>query len=133
MRVLVIEDNADLRDYLRVALESQGHEVRTADNGRSALPYLEGHQVDVVVTDIYMPEMDGIETVAMLQQRFPEVRVIAMSGKPASHVPVMEELFWRSFVMRWIHKPDFLKVVPAEVGIKALAISSVFARKASMA
>src|SRR5688572_24342031 len=33
-------------------------------------------------------------------------------------VPVMEELFWRSFVMRWIHKPDFLKVVPAEVGIK---------------
>jgi CAAX prenyl protease-like protein len=40
-------------------------------------------------------------------------------------VPVMEELFWRSFVMRWIHKPDFLKVVPAEVGIKALAISSV--------
>lgn len=92
MRVLVIEDNADLRDYLRVALESQGHEVRTADNGRSALPYLEGHQVDVVVTDIYMPEMDGIETVAMLQQRFPEVRVIAMSGKPASHVPVMEEL-----------------------------------------
>jgi CAAX prenyl protease-like protein len=40
-------------------------------------------------------------------------------------VPVMEELFWRSFVMRWIHKPDFLKVVPAEVGVKALAISSV--------
>jgi uncharacterized protein len=40
-------------------------------------------------------------------------------------VPVMEELFWRSFVMRWIHHPDFLKVAPAQVGIKALAISSV--------
>ena len=92
MRVLVIEDNADLRDYLRVALESQGYDVRTADNGRSALPYLEGHDVDVVLTDIYMPEMDGIETVAMLHRRFPGVRVIAMSGKPATHMPVMEEL-----------------------------------------
>lgn len=40
-------------------------------------------------------------------------------------VPVMEELFWRSFVMRWIRKPDFLQVAPASVGIKALAISSV--------
>jgi DNA-binding response OmpR family regulator len=92
MRVLVIEDNGDLRDYLRVALEGQGYEVRTADNGRTALPYLEDHAVDVVVTDIYMPEMDGIETLAMLQQRFPRVRVIAMSGKPATHVPVMQEL-----------------------------------------
>ena len=49
---------------------------------------------------------------------------VRLSGA-ALLVPVMEELFWRSFVMRWIHKPDFLKVVPAEVGIKALAISSV--------
>jgi hypothetical protein len=40
-------------------------------------------------------------------------------------VPVMEELFWRSFVMRWVQRPDFLKVAPAEVGVKALAISSV--------
>jgi CAAX prenyl protease-like protein len=40
-------------------------------------------------------------------------------------VPVMEELFWRSFVMRWIHNPDFLKVAPAMAGLKALAISSV--------
>ena len=92
MRVLVIEDNGELRDYLRVALEAQGYEVRTADNGRTALPYLEGHGVDVVLTDLYMPEMDGIETLATLQQRFPRVRVIAMSGKPSTHMPVMEQL-----------------------------------------
>ena len=92
MTVLVIEDNAELRHYLRLALESQGYEVVTADNGRTALPYLEGHGVDVVLTDIYMPEMDGIETILELRQRFPSVRVIAMSGKPATHLPVMEEL-----------------------------------------
>jgi uncharacterized protein len=40
-------------------------------------------------------------------------------------VPVMEELFWRSFVMRWIQKPEFLKIAPTEVGFKALAISAV--------
>jgi CAAX prenyl protease-like protein len=50
--------------------------------------------------------------------------VVRLAGA-ALVVPVLEELFWRSFVMRWIRRPEFLKVAPAEVGIKALAISSV--------
>jgi uncharacterized protein len=53
-----------------------------------------------------------------------QVAAMRLAGA-ALVVPVMEELFWRSFVMRWIRKPDFLKVAPAEVGLKALAISSV--------
>ena len=92
MRVLVVEDNADLRDYLRLALESQGHEVRTADNGRIALQYLQRDGIDVVLTDLYMPEMDGIETTVELRRHFPTLPVIVMSGKPATHTPVMEEL-----------------------------------------
>lgn len=91
MRVLVIEDNGELRAYLRVALESQGYEVLTAENGRSALSFLEGHKVDVVLTDLFMPEMDGIETLAELRRRFPGIKVIAMSGKPTSYAPVVAE------------------------------------------
>src|SRR5213595_3808823 len=82
MRVLVIEDNADLRDYLRLALGAQGYEVLTAKNGREALGYLNGHVVDVVLTDLFMPEMDGIETIAAVRRHFPKVRVLAMSGRP---------------------------------------------------
>ena len=93
MRVLVIEDNVDLRDYLRLALESQEYEVLTARNGQEALGYLNGHPVDVVLTDLFMPEMDGIETVAALRKQFPDIRVVAMSGRPGvDYLAVAREL-----------------------------------------
>jgi DNA-binding response OmpR family regulator len=93
MRVLIIEDNADLRDYLRLALESQDYEVLTARNGQEALGYLNGHPVDVVLTDLFMPEMDGIETIARLRKQFPDIRVVAMSGRPGvDYLSVAREL-----------------------------------------
>ena len=93
MRVLVIEDNAELREYLRLALEMQDYQVLTAEHGRAALAYLDGHRVDAVVTDLFMPEMDGIETVAALRKQFPEIRVVAMSGRPGvDYLAVAREL-----------------------------------------
>jgi DNA-binding response OmpR family regulator len=93
MRVLVIEDNVDLRDYLRLALESQEYQVLTARNGQEALGYLNGHPVDVVLTDLFMPEMDGIEVIATLRKQFPGVRVVAMSGRPGvDYLTVAREL-----------------------------------------
>ena len=102
MRVLVIEDNDGLRDYLRVALETQEYEVLTARDGQEALAYLNGHPVDVVLTDIFMPEMDGIEIIAALRKQFPEIRVIAMSGRPGvDYLSVARELG----VTRTLRKP----------------------------
>lgn len=93
MRVLVIEDNPDLRDFLRLALEAQNYEVLTAAHGHEALAYLNGHRVDAIVTDLFMPEMDGIETVAEVRKRYPGVRVIAMSGRAGvDYLPVTREL-----------------------------------------
>ena len=93
MRVLVIEDNADLRDYLRVALESEKYEVLTARNGQEALSYLNGHPVDVVLTDLFMPEMDGIEIIAALRKQYPNIHVVAMSGRPGvDYLAVAREL-----------------------------------------
>ena len=93
MRILVIEDNLDLRDYLRLALETQGYAVLTARNGQEALGYMNGHPVDVVLTDLFMPEMDGIETIAALRNLFPNVRVVAMSGRPGvDYLTVAKEL-----------------------------------------
>jgi CheY-like chemotaxis protein len=93
MTVLVIEDNPDLRDYLRLALEAEAFKVLTAANGREAIGYLNGHQVDAIVTDLFMPEMDGIEVIAAVRQRFPNVRVVAISGKPGvDYLSVAREL-----------------------------------------
>jgi len=92
IRILVIEDNPDLREYLRVALQAQEYEVLMAANGQEALSYLNGHRVDAIVTDLFMPEMDGIETVAAVRKLFPEVRVIAMSGRAGvDYLPVARE------------------------------------------
>jgi CheY-like chemotaxis protein len=93
MRVLVIEDNADLRDYLRQALKLEGHEVLSARNGKEALGMLDGQAFDAVITDLFMPEMDGIETIAALRRRLPEARVIAISGRPGvDYLTVAREL-----------------------------------------
>lgn len=93
MRVLLIEDNADLRDYLRLALEAEGCVVLPAHNGKEALGLLNGRAIDAVVTDLFMPEMDGIETIAALRRQMPHVKVIAMSGRPGvDYLAVAREL-----------------------------------------
>jgi len=93
MRVLVIEDNPGLRDYLRLALESQGYQVLSARHGKEALSLLDGHAVHAVITDLFMPEMDGIETIAAVRRKLPNVKVIAMSGRPGvDYLAVAREL-----------------------------------------
>jgi CheY-like chemotaxis protein len=93
MKVLVIEDNADLREYLRQALKLEGHEVLSARNGKEALGMLDGKAFDAVVTDLFMPEMDGIETITALRRRLPDARVIAISGRPGvDYLTVAREL-----------------------------------------
>ena len=93
MRVLLIEDNADLRDYLRLALRSEGYQVLTARNGKEALGLLDGQDLDAVITDLFMPEMDGIETISALRRKLPNVKVVAMSGRPGvDYLTVAREL-----------------------------------------
>jgi CheY-like chemotaxis protein len=61
MRVLVVDDEPEYRLIMRSILTSEGHEVVLAENGEDALEKLEGGGIDIVVTDIYMPVMDGIK------------------------------------------------------------------------
>jgi DNA-binding response OmpR family regulator len=79
-RVLVVEDNDDARTVIQLALETEGFEVAVAENGRHALAALRACGARIVITDILMPEQDGVETIAQLRAEFPEVAIIAMSG-----------------------------------------------------
>jgi DNA-binding response OmpR family regulator len=83
-RVLVIEDNDDFRALLQIALEAEGFGVVTASNGEHGLRLLAQAPTDVVITDIFMPGKEGIETIAELRKQFPGVRIIAMSGRPSA-------------------------------------------------
>jgi CheY-like chemotaxis protein len=79
-RVLVIDDEPSVRDLFQHALETSGYDVVTAANGNSALRLLRDTTVDLVVTDLVMPEKEGLETVRELRRDFPQVRILAVSG-----------------------------------------------------
>lgn len=80
MRILFIDDDAMIRETAREMLESTGHEVIEAENGRRGLDKYRKQQVDVVITDIIMPEKDGLETILEIRGVDPNVRIIAISG-----------------------------------------------------
>lgn len=79
-RVLVMDDEEDLRRVLVRVLEGAGHEACQAANGADGLREVKAHPVDLVVTDLVMPEMDGLEFMRELGRLRPGTRVIAISG-----------------------------------------------------
>lgn len=79
-RLLVVEDDGDLRDLLRRMLERAGFDTVGAGNGREALLQLNVEQIDLLITDIAMPEMDGVELMRVVKRDRPDLPIIALSG-----------------------------------------------------
>jgi DNA-binding NtrC family response regulator len=79
-RILLIDDDADFRTRLRRTLQKAGYEVAEAGNGQEGLKQMSESLVDLVLTDIIMPDMEGVETVMHLKRTHPELKVIVMSG-----------------------------------------------------
>jgi CheY-like chemotaxis protein len=78
--ILVIDDHDELRGTLRAILEGAGYEVREASNGREGLACCQAHAIDLVITDLLMPEQEGLETIQQLRTIQPIPKIIAMSG-----------------------------------------------------
>jgi CheY-like chemotaxis protein len=79
-RILVIDDDEDARAVLRRMLEAAGHSVLLASNGAEGLKLQRISKSDVVITDIFMPEKEGLETIRELKDLDPEIAIIAISG-----------------------------------------------------
>lgn len=79
-RILIIDDEEELRRIMRTVLERDGHEVLEARNAIEGLRQYDDATVDLVVTDIMMPESDGFEAIIALRRDFPSVKIIAVSG-----------------------------------------------------
>jgi len=78
--ILVVDDDQFVRSLLRAVLECQGYSVIEAENGAEGLQAYQTKPADVVITDIQMPGMDGLEMGIELRRAFPTARIIAMSG-----------------------------------------------------
>ncbi len=80
MRILLIDDEPMVCELVETMLSAAGHAVVVAANGRIGLEQLETSDIDLVLTDIIMPEVEGIEMVMTIRKRFPDKTIIAMSG-----------------------------------------------------
>ena len=78
--VLLIEDDDFVKNMLKQTFEREGYDVATASNGRIGLRLYQSNPFDVVITDLIMPDMEGIETITHLRKINPSVKVIAISG-----------------------------------------------------
>ena len=78
--ILVIDDEADVRDGIKRVLDRAGFSVRAIDNATDAMTELERQATDVVITDIIMPKVNGVDAIERIVREFPRVRIVAISG-----------------------------------------------------
>jgi DNA-binding response OmpR family regulator len=83
-RILAIDDDPDMRTLLEQTLTSAGYQVVLAADGREGIERQRKAPADLVITDIYMPNLDGLETISQLRHHFGKVAIIAMSGRETS-------------------------------------------------
>ena len=79
-RILVADDDDAIRHILKEYLEKAGYDVLVAQNGAEALKLGRATPIDLLITDILMPEKEGLETIMEFRRQFPSVKIIAMSG-----------------------------------------------------
>jgi CheY-like chemotaxis protein len=97
-RVLVVDDNADMRLTTKLLLEAEGYVVEVAANGAEALDIQRNRPAHILLTDLFMPEVDGLETLQRFRATYPAMPVIVVSGgsstgrQQADHLSVAREL-----------------------------------------
>lgn len=79
-RILLIDDDESFRGLLRMVLTHLGHEVREAGDGKEGIAFYVREGADLVITDIVMPEKEGLETIMELRRKLGAKKIIAMSG-----------------------------------------------------
>src|SRR5690349_5324034 len=91
-RILIVDDEEPSRDLCRMFLESDGYVVETCDRGDKAIAMLESKRFDLLLTDLSMPDMDGVELVKQVKYHYPSTNVVIMTafGSVASAVESMK-------------------------------------------
>jgi CheY-like chemotaxis protein len=91
-QILIIDDEDTVRDMLRDILEPEGYVILDAPNGQKGLEIYQSETIDLVITDIMMPEKDGFETISELHQIKPDIKIIALTGYGLHNLPIAFDL-----------------------------------------
>lgn len=112
LRLLVVDDDAALLELNRVVLTNQGYEVTTADNALAAMELLKQQPYDLVLSDINMPEMNGIEFTEAVMEIHPDLPIVLITG--FGDVEMAKEAIQRG-AMDFLHKPISVKNLPSVI------------------
>lgn len=92
-KLLILDDEEAIRRTLRRRLEAEGYDVVEASSGRGAVETVRREKIDLVITDILMPEREGLETIRALRKAFPALHIFAMAGNVEAHYLVSARAF----------------------------------------
>ena len=113
--ILVVDDDPVLRRLVTLALERAGHTVLACENGRQAIQYLGQGHTDLLITDIIMPEMDGVETVRAARRLRPDLPILAMSGggsfEPGDYLKIAQTFGATAILPKPFHPPALAELV----------------------
>jgi YesN/AraC family two-component response regulator len=113
--ILVIDDDEQIRDVLKLMLEHEGYIVDTAENGFEGVNLYKEKGADLVITDILMPGMGGVQTIMELRLISPDVKVIAISGgdqiAPEYYLRVIKNLGTLHEMKKPINREELIKAI----------------------
>ena len=108
IRILLAEDDEAMRTYLVRALENAGYSVAAVDRGTAALPLLEAEDFDLLLSDIVMPEMDGIELAQRCSETSPRTKVMFITGFAAVSLRPNHQLPQSKVLSKPFHLKDLV-------------------------
>ena len=119
-RILIIDDDVQILDMLRQTLECEGYEVVDASNGKEGIRLYRENPADLIITDIFMPEKEGIEMIIELKRDFPDVKIIAISGggriSPEEYLCMAKKLGARYTFSKPVEREKLLAAVRKLIG-----------------
>lgn len=120
-RILLAEDDEAMRTYLERALQNAGYDVAAVDRGTAAIPLLENEQFDLLLSDIVMPEMDGIELAQKCNAISPLTKVMFITGFAAVTLKASREQPDAKVLSKPFHLRDLVMEVHRAIGGEAQA------------
>jgi CheY-like chemotaxis protein len=114
-QVLIVEDDAPVRTSLTMLLQASGYEVRTAASGLEALELLKAANPAILLSDLNMLEMPGLELLSLVRQQFPGLPVVAMSGDYETRDDVPGGMIADAFYAKGYCSPGILLRILAEI------------------
>ncbi|MEA1969434.1 MAG: response regulator [Thermodesulfobacteriota bacterium] len=121
-QILIIDDEPQIRSMLKKILEREGFDIIVASDGKEGMKLFERNPVDLVITDLIMPEKEGIEIILELRKGYPDVPIIAMSGggqnSPDGYLNMAKIFGAHATFEKPINKEELLNAVNKALDIK---------------